>query len=86
MDGRKRFALVYQAGIANLFELRDGIRVRVAQSDFRACEYLAMGAGLAGAEVSTWACNEAGDIADRTWTQDLESQPFADQFRPVEVA
>ena len=84
-----RFMLVYQVGIANLFRvqsfnLADYGReaVRVYQGDFRTAEAMARGALLAGAGVRVAACNEAGDIAERTWSDDLEEQPFSDEFRP----
>lgn len=87
---RINFMLVYQAGIANLFKV-DCFNLnkfgrnsqRLFQGDFRTAEYMAHGAGLAGACVSTAACNIVGDIRDAKWTDDLESQPFSDQFHPV---
>lgn len=87
---RPRFMLVYQAGIANLFKvdcfnLSDFGRnaQRIFQGDFRTAQYMAHGAGLAGAVVMTAACNMAGDIAKAQWTDDLESQPFSKEFHPV---
>ena len=87
---RPRFMLVYQAGIANLFRvdcfnLSDFGRnaQRIFQGDFRTAQYMAHGAGLAGAIVMTCACNMAGDIRCATWSDDLESQPFSDKFAPV---
>ena len=82
--------LVYQAGIANVFEVasfnltdygRDARRL--LQGDFRSCEMFALGLGAAGVKVRTAACNAAGDIARGHWTEDLEAQPFHDSFRPV---
>ncbi len=82
--------LVYQAGIANVFEVDSadttpGNRnaVRLMQSDFRTCEAFARGMVAAGAQVYSCACNMAGDIVDQQWTDDLESAPFSDKFRPV---
>lgn len=87
---RKRFMLVYQGGIANVFEVESfnlanfGREAkRLYQGDFRTAEAIAMGAGLAGAIVMTSACNQAGDIRSFEWTGDLESQPFAEKFHPV---
>ena len=89
----RRYVLVYQAGIANVFRVscfnlspygRDAVRVR--QADFRSCEAFARGLAEAGALVHSAACNAAGDIADAAWTDDLESQPFADRFQPVTAA
>ncbi len=87
---RKRYVLVYQGGIANVFQVssfnlsdygRDA--KRLLQSDFRTAEAFARGLAAAGGVVKTAAANRAGDITRATWTDDLESQPFADQFRPV---
>lgn len=87
---RLRFALVYQAGMANLFQVdcfnlnpfgRNA--VRKYQGDFRTAEAMAFGAGLAGAIVHSLGCNQAGDITNATWSDDLESQPFSRGFFPV---
>ena len=76
--------LVYQAGIANVFDVqclnlssygRDARRLY--QGDFSGALAFVRGAAAAGAVVRTAACNEAGDIADRTWTEDLDAQPFS---------
>jgi hypothetical protein len=87
---RPRFMLVYQAGIANLFQVDchnlalDGRNARrIYQGDFRTAESMARGCGHAGAVVMTAACNQAGDIADSKWSEDLENQPFSDKFQPV---
>lgn len=87
---RKRFALVYQVGIANVFEV-DCFNLspfgrnarRVYQGDFRTAEDIAYGCGAAGAVVITAAANLAGDIAEAKWTDNLEEQPFSDKFNPV---
>lgn len=82
-----RAVLVYQAGIANVFQVtafnlsdygRDA--KRLYQGDFRTAESIARGLELAGVVVKVAACNEAGDIVRRTWTDDLEAQPFSDKF------
>ena len=89
---RSKAVLVYQAGIANVFKVtsfnlsdygRDA--ERVYQGDFRTAEAIALGMGLAGYVVKTVACNQPGDIAHQRWTEDLETQPFSDRFRPVEM-
>jgi hypothetical protein len=86
----KYAALVYQAGLANVFELgnmsldlvqRDA--KRLMQSDFRSCENFALGLKAAGIVVTTAACNKAGDIINLEWDIDLDAQPFSDKFRPV---
>lgn len=86
---RKAF-LVYQAGIANVFAV-DCLNLasfgreakRLLQSDFRSCESFARGLAAAGVIVRTAACNQAGDIVDSKWSEDLDSQPFSESFRPV---
>ena len=80
--------LVYQAGIANLFEVNSfeqADRTRNArryQGDFRTAEAMARGAVLAGAQVRIASCNRAGDIARSDWTQGLADCPFRDEARP----
>lgn len=85
-----RVFLVYQAGIANVFQVecfnlspfgRDA--KRLLQADFRSCEYYAQGMGRAGAIVRTAACNQAGDIINAKWSEDLDDQPFSDKFHAV---
>lgn len=82
--------LVYQAGIANVFEVEClnlapfGRNARlVYQGDFRGAENVAHGMGYAGATVRSAACNEAGNIRARTWSDDLESAPFHTKMHPV---
>jgi hypothetical protein len=86
----KRAVLVYQAGIANVFQVesfnmadygRDARRL--LQSDFRTCEAFARGLVAAGVKVTSAACNRAGDVAEQTWSEDLDEQPFSDKFCPV---
>jgi hypothetical protein len=88
----KKAMLVYQGGIANVFEVecfnlapfgRDARRL--LQSDFKTCEFLARGMGLAGAVVRTAYCNQAGDIKDAVWSEDRESQPFSEMLHEVKV-
>jgi hypothetical protein len=85
-----RAVLVYQAGIANVFQVesfnmanygRDARRL--LQSDFRTCEAFARGLVAAGVRVTSAACNRAGDVADAPWSEDLDEQPFSDKFCPV---
>lgn len=82
--------LVYQAGIANVFEVesfnmadygRDAKRLK--QGDFRTCEAFAQGLAAAGAQVTTAQCNQAGDITHSRWSDDLDSAPFSEKFHPV---
>jgi hypothetical protein len=85
-----RAVLVYQAGVANVFQVesfnmanygRDARRL--LQSDFRTCEAFARGLVAAGVKVTSGACNRAGDVADALWSEDLDEQPFSDKFCPV---
>jgi hypothetical protein len=84
----KRIFLVYQGGIANVFEV-DSFNLsefgrkakRLMQTDFRTAEIYCQGRDDAGDTVKAAACNMAGDIALQTWTQDLEAQPFRESFR-----
>lgn len=88
----KRFALVYQAGIANVFETGPfntadkysrGFTTRVLQSGFRTAEAFCLGAMAAGASVAVASCNRAGDITGEDWTPGLEDCPFRGDARPV---
>jgi len=83
----KRAVLVYQAGIANVFEVtsfnladygRDAIRLY--QGTFDGAANFAKGLEAAGIKVKTAACNQAGDIQSALWSEDLENQPFSDKF------
>jgi hypothetical protein len=89
---RKKYMLVYQAGIANVFEVksfnlsdygRDA--KRLLQHAFEPCEWFARGLGAAGGTVRSAACNQAGDIISAHWTDDLESAPFSDLFHPIVI-
>jgi len=88
----KQAMLVYQAGIANVFEV-DCFNLssfgrnakRLLQSDFRTCEAFVSGLAHAGYYVATAHCNMAGDIKDQKWSFDLNDAPFSDKFRPVWV-
>ena len=88
----KRAVLVYQAGIANVFEVQAFNQAdhgrdakRLLQSDFRTCESFARGLGAAGVTVRTLTCNQAGDIAVSRWSDNLDDAPFNDKFSPVSV-
>ncbi len=85
----KRVVIVYQAGIANVFRVDrltgdpEGRNARLLyQGDFRAAEMMALGLRLAGVMVTSMACNEAGDVQDRRWT-DLDDAPFRDKMNPI---
>ena len=90
------YALVYQGGIANIFEeipMTDtrntpttGLtvraeRVRVLQDAFSTCETFCRGLRVAGATVRVAWCNEAGDIKNSLWHfGKFENAPFHDSF------
>jgi hypothetical protein len=86
----RKAVLVYQAGIANVFEVqcfnlsdfgRDA--VRLVQGDFRTCETFARGLKHAGYQVFSFHCNQAGDITFSHWDDNLTNAPFHSEFRPV---
>lgn len=86
----KRAVLVYQAGIANVFEVQSFNMAdfgrdakRLLQADFRSCEMFARGLDAAGVKVATAHCNMAGDITHQPWSVLLETAPFNEQFHPV---
>jgi hypothetical protein len=77
--------LVYQKGIANVFEvesfnLEDYGREakRLMQGSFVSCIGYAQGLAYAGYIVRSAICNHAGDIIKATWSENFESAPFAD--------
>lgn len=85
----RKAALVYQAGIANVFSVEcfnlasyGREATRLYQGDFRSAEMFAAGLGTAGVVVRSLACNQTGDVRFATWSDDLDSQPFSDAFRP----
>ena len=84
----KRAVLVYQAGIANVFQVEcfnfagvSGIdaeeRKRMLQSDFRTCEAFARGLAAAGWLIASAHCNVAGDCKNQRWSANLDEAPFA---------
>jgi cytosine/uracil/thiamine/allantoin permease len=86
----RKAVLVYQAGLANVFAV-DSFNMadygrnarRLMQYDFRTCEAFAQGLAAAGVLVASAACNQAGEIANARWSEDLNAQPFSDKFKPV---
>lgn len=86
----KKYALIYQAGIANVFEVetlnlnKEGRNAkRILQSDFRSCENFCEGLKHAGGYVYSAYCNMAGDINLFDWKEKLENVPFSESFHPV---
>jgi hypothetical protein len=86
----EKAVLVYQGGLANVFSVQSfnmGPQGRQAkllmQHAFDRCEAFARGLVAAGAEVISAQCNQAGNIIDSVWSEDLESAPFSARFSPV---
>lgn len=87
---KKKLALVYQGGIANVFEVDDffcspvgrNTTIRLLQQSFNLCEYFCMGVSWAGCQVAVYSCNKAGDIANEVWEVGLKDCPFAEQAHP----
>ena len=86
----KKAVLVYQAGIANVFEVqcfnlapygRDA--KRLLQGTFQQCEWYSRGLAAAGVPVTSMHCNQAGDISESVWSEDLEAAPFGGSAVPV---
>jgi hypothetical protein len=86
------YALVYQAGLANVFQCRTANlgtfgreAKRIYQGDFRGAEMLTRGilAGNNRALAFTAHCNMAGDIIDQNWSEKLDEAPFSDRFHPI---
>ena len=86
----KSAVVVYQGGMANVFEV-DSFNLsdygrearRITQSDFRTCEVFARGLGHAGYRIGSASCNKAGDISKQKWTHGLADCPFRDDAHPV---
>lgn len=80
---RKNAMLVYQYGLANVFEV-DSFNLsdygrgakRAYQGDFRGAVEFARGLGYAGWNVHTAACGRAGDIINSKWDTKLDEAPF----------
>ena len=83
----RQFALVYQTGVANVFEFLtcgDGVnlRHRVMQGAFSTCEAYAAGLMEMGATMHVHFCNKAGDIAQSDWDTGIDNAPFTDSMHP----
>jgi hypothetical protein len=85
----KQVTLVYQAGIANVFEtsVPDG-PIRLLQADFRSCEWFVRGIKAAGLPCFYAWCNQPGDITLQKWNYDsFGDMPFFESIsRDFEVA
>jgi hypothetical protein len=81
--------LVYQVGIANVFAVNKGDRLkasgrharRLVQGSFRDCEWYCRGLIAAGVTVRVAHCNQAGDVSRSDWSADLDDAPFRSEFR-----
>lgn len=62
MIGRKLFALVYQTGIANVFERNENDDKRVFQGDYRGAEMVCQEILLSGGSLEIYHCDETGDV------------------------
>lgn len=83
-DSSRRITLVYQAGIANVFDTTGETPKRLLQSDFCSCEMFARGMAAAGCSVKTAWANVAGDVALSPWEYaNLHDAPFFESIRPV---
>ena len=90
----KRIALVYQTGIANVFQVETfsnspGGRNarRLLQDAFAPCEWFTRGMLNAGnCEIKIFSCNRAGDIASAPWADGLADCPFRDNAKPPKSA
>lgn len=88
-----RIALVYQAGIANVFAVNQFGTVsidrrattRLLQHAFLPCEYFVRGMATAGCDIRIYSCNRAGDIAECDWTQDMDDCPFRESANPPSI-
>lgn len=65
----KLAAIVYQVGIANLFDCTGHTRplARLAQADYGTIESMARGLIMAGASVLTYHSDTAGDVSAVDW-------------------
>jgi hypothetical protein len=85
--------VVYQAGIANVFEVENfdaeasgrGNCRRLLQHAFGPCEWFARGLRSAGTHIASAHCNRAGDITDAKWDFDLTEAVFREAMMPVET-
>lgn len=82
----RNIALVYQAGIANVFEISGdyatGERHRILQHAFIPCEWYAQGLRDNGNNLKVYSCNRAGDIKDAPWVEGMDDCPFRDSANP----
>jgi hypothetical protein len=69
MENGNNIMLVYQGGLANVFEVEPGKPPkRLMQHAYSPCIWFARGMGAAGRIVRTAHCEVAGDCANVDWT------------------
>lgn len=91
-----RAALVYQAGLANVFVVdafnwanykgftrADRNARRIMQGAFSTCEMFARGLEANGTIVRSAHCNRVGDISNARWDGDLSNAPFRESMHQV---
>lgn len=86
----KKAFVVYQNGIANVFEVKNfnlsdykREAKRLNQGTFSDCESFARGLVHAGYKVASAYCTKLGDIAKSDWEMEIENAPFFDAMNPV---
>ncbi len=79
-----KLAIVYQAGLANVFEVtnfKKPFRMRrVLQGSFAECERFCQGAEYMGAEIKAFSRNVAGDVSLHAWKEGIEDCPFREKI------
>lgn len=85
-----KVVLVYQAGIANVFQVEcfnmnpfGRNAKRLLQSDFHSCEMFCEGLKVAGISIASAHCNMAGDIIEQPWSVNMETALWRESMRPV---
>lgn len=82
----RTFTLVYQGGIANVFDTTGGGEPRrVLQHAFNVCEWYCRGAKAAGVEIHIAFCNVAGDCRLRVWSTPEDHAPFKDAMHYADL-
>lgn len=89
----KRIVLLYQGGIANLFEVDRFLlnpcpernARRLYQGCFRDAAMFARGMKEAGCTVRTLHANVCGDAANAAWSAELDDAPFSNYDSFIKV-
>lgn len=64
---QKRYALVYQNGIANVFDMDGDTPRRICQHAFDYCEAFCAGLAACGGAISVHHCDVLGEIVSLDW-------------------